>query len=168
MNSVTPATYCDVFDLLERYNVPYVVVSGMAVALHGHVRPVFDLDLVIAATPDEQNRALQALMLAGFVPTIPIPLHLATVLRMFDQSEREVDVFVKYHIPFDKLRADSVQMRIGESVARVISLDHLLRAKRITGRPHDLMDVEGLLALGGGLASGEESEGKRRSAKADG
>ena len=118
----------------------------MAVTLHGHVRPLFDLDIVIGSTPDEQNRALQVLMLAGFVPTIPISLHLATVLRMFDQREREIDLFARYHIPFNELWADSVQISIGESLARVVSLEHLLRAKRITGRPHDLTDIEGLLA----------------------
>jgi hypothetical protein len=146
-NTITPATYIDVFELLERYSVRYVVVSGMAVVLHGHVRPLYDLDIVIAATPEEQNRALQVLMLAGFVPTIPIPLQLATVLRLFDQERRELDVFARYHIPFAELWEDSVQIRNGATIARVVSLAHLIRAKRITGRPHDLEDVAGLLTL---------------------
>jgi hypothetical protein len=148
MSDNTPAAYCDVFDALERNRVRYVVVSGVAVVLHGQVRPVFDLDIVIPATPDEQNRAMQTLMHAGFVSSIPIPLNFLTVLRMFDQSAREIDVFVKYHIPFNDLWASSEQIRVGDHVARVASLEHLLRAKRITGRPHDLEDVEALLALG--------------------
>lgn len=139
--------YKEVFDLLERHKVPYVVVGGMAVLLHGHVRPVLDLDIVIASTPDEQNRALHALTLSGFVASIPIPLNLLTVLRMFNQTEREIDVFVNYHISFNDLWAESVQIRVGKSVARVVSLEHLLRAKRFTGRPLDLMDVDGLLAM---------------------
>ena len=147
MSVNTPLSYGDVFDALERNSVPYVVVSGVAVVLHGHIRPVFDLDVVIASTPDEQNRAMQTLMQAGFVPSIPVPLNFLTVLRMFDQSEREIDVFVKYHIPFNELWASSEQIRVGDHVARVASLEHLLRAKRITARPHDLMDVEALLAL---------------------
>ncbi len=78
------------------------MVSGVAVVPHGHDRSVFDLDIVIASAPDEQERALQALMRAGFVPSIPLPLNLLTVLRMFDQTAREVDVFVNYHIPFNE------------------------------------------------------------------
>lgn len=147
MDAKTPVDYGDIFDALKRDSVPYVVVSGVAVVLHGHIRPVFDLDIVISSTPDEQNRALQTLMQAGFVPSIPVPLNLLTVLRMFDESEREVDLFVKYHIPFNELRASSVEIPVGGHVARVVSLEHLLRAKRITGRPHDLMDVNALLAL---------------------
>lgn len=149
MNPVTPATYSDVFDLFARYNVPYVVVSGMAVVLHGHVRPLFDLDIVVSSTPHEQNCALQALMLAGFVATIPVPLSMAPVIRMFDQAEREVDVFSRYHIPFAELWNEAILLAVGDSEARVVSLEHLLRAKRITGRPHDLEDVAGLLALAG-------------------
>jgi hypothetical protein len=144
---MTPIEYCDVFEALERFHVPYVVVSGAAVVLHGHMRPVFDLDIVISPKAEEQDRALAVLIHAGFVPSIPVPLHMLTVLRMFDQTQRELDLFVRYHIPFDELWANSELKQLGDQTARVASLEHLLRAKRITGRPHDLLDVEALLAL---------------------
>ena len=149
MNLTTPEIYCDVFDQLERYKVRYVVVGGVAVVLHGHVRPIADLDIVIDPAPDETDRALSTLMRGGFVPSIPLPLSVLTVMRMFDQSQREVDVFVRYHIPFKDLWTDSKCVTVGDSVARVASLEHLLRAKRFNGRPHDLLDIEGLLALEG-------------------
>lgn len=144
---MTPIDFADVFEALDRNRVQYVVVSGVAVVLHGYARPVFDLDMVIAATPEEQNRAMQTLMHVGFVPSVPVPLHMLTVLRMFDQSAREIDLFVRYHIPFNELWASSEQKCVGDHLARVVSLENLLRAKRITGREHDLMDVDALLAL---------------------
>ena len=147
MNSVTPATFSDVLELLERSNVPYVVISGVAVVLHGYVRPLADLDIVISAQPGEPERAQHALMLAGFVPSIPVPLAMLRVLRMFDQSQREVDVFVRYQVPFDELWADSETMTVGAGRARVASLEHLVRVKRMTGRPHDLEDIEALTLL---------------------
>ena len=143
----TPETYGDVFDRLERDSIRYAVISGVAVVLHGHIRPVADLDVVIDPAPSEVERALRALASRGFFPSIPLPLSMLTVLRMFDQSEREVDVFVRYHIPFDQLWVDSRHVPVGGGVARIVSLEHLLRAKRINGRPHDLSDIEGLLAL---------------------
>jgi hypothetical protein len=147
VNSVTPATFSDVFELLERANVRYVVTSGVAVVLHGYDRPLADLDIVISAQPGEPERAQHALMLAGFVPSIPVPLAMLRVLRMFDQSQREVDVFVRYQIPFDELWADSEMMNVAAGSARVLSLEHLLRAKRMVGRPHDLEDVAALMSL---------------------
>lgn len=144
---VTVQSYADLFRGLEQLQAPYVTTSGMAVVLHGHQRPTFDLDIVISAKPAEQSLALQALMMAGFVPTLMLPLQLVTVLRMFDQSEREVDVFVKYHIPFDELWPDSALLEVTGCAVRVVSLAHLLQIKRATGRPHDLEDVAGLLRL---------------------
>ena len=143
----TPDLYCDVLDQLERDQVRYVVVSGVAVVAHGHARPIIDLDIVIDPAPQESQRAMHALTFAGFVPSIPLSLSMVTVLRMFDQRQREVDVFVRYSIPFDELWSSSVRMNVGNSTARVASLDHLLRAKRTIGRPHDLLDIEGLMAL---------------------
>jgi hypothetical protein len=147
VDGATPETFSDVFGRLERDGIRYAVISGVAVVLYGHVRSVADLDVVIDPAPDEAERALHALAGCGFVPSIPLPLSMLTVLRMFDHSQREVDVFVRYHIPFDRLWANSRHVRVGDGVARVVSLDHLLQAKRINGRPHDLSDIAGLLAL---------------------
>ena len=143
----TPETFSDVLDRLERDGIRYVVISGVAVALYGHVRSVADLDVVIGPAPGEAERALRALASCGFMPSIPLPLSMLTVLRLFDRTQREVDVFARYHIPFDQLWADSRHVPVGGGVARIVSLEHLLRAKRINGRPHDLSDIEGLLAL---------------------
>ena len=150
MDEANPQTYADVFTRLEREGVRYVVTSGVAVVLHGHVRPVADLDVVIDPSPAEAERALRALAGCGFVPSIPLPLTMLTVLRMFDHSGREVDVFFRYHVPFDQLWANSQRVRVGDCVTRIVSLEHLLLAKRINGRAHDLSDIAALLALGAG------------------
>jgi hypothetical protein len=153
---MTPETYSDVFDRLERDQVRYVVVGGVAVVLYGHARPIADLDLVIDPAPDESNRTLRALGGLGFVPTIPLPLSALTVMRMFDRQEREVDVFVRYALPFEELWRDSEHVSLGPNMARIVSWEHLLRVKRINGRSLDLMDVEALLAL--------EADGRRQGA----
>src|SRR6185436_2722400 len=97
--------------------------------------------------PGEAERAMRAFAGLGFVPSIPLPLSMLTVLRMFDHVQREIDVFARYHIPFDRLWASSRHVRVGSGVARIASLEHLLQAKQINGRPHDLSDIESLRAL---------------------
>lgn len=155
--------YSDVFDRLEHDNVRYVIVSGVAVVLHGYLRPIADLDIVIDRTADQARHAMLTLTAMGFVPTIPLPLDMVTVLRMFDERNRELDVFIRYHIPFEALWSDSRLVRVGDSLARVASLEHLIRAKRVNGRPHDLQDIEGLLAIAkpgdGDMLRGRHEEG---------
>ncbi len=144
MPDTGPELYCDVFEQLERHHVRYCVVSGVAVVLHGHIRPVADLDIVIDPNPTESQRALQALTLAGFVPSIPVPIEIVSVFRMFDQHEREVDVFVRFQLPFSVLWEDSQLAPVGQTFARIPTLDNVIRAKQIRGRPDDLEDIEGL------------------------
>ena len=147
MPEITPELYHDVFAILEREQVRYVVVGGLAVVLHGYVRPIADLDMVVSAAPEEANHTLHVLMRAGFMPTIPLPLHALTVLRLFDHARREIDLFARFIIPFDELWAESETMRVGDSTVRVMSFAHVLREKRLNGRPRDLQDIEELLAL---------------------
>jgi hypothetical protein len=141
----TPATFADVFARLERDQVRYVVISGVAVVLHGYVRPLADLDVVIDRSPAEAQRAMSALAACGFVPSLPLPLDMVTVMRMFDGSQREVDVFVRYHIPFEELLAASARMRVSDGMVPVASREHVIQAKRVSRRPHDLEDIERLL-----------------------
>jgi hypothetical protein len=134
---------------LEESNVRYVVVSGTAVVLHGFRRPVGDLDIVISAEPQALELAVNVLMGAGFAPSLPLALSEVTVMRMFDAEQHEVDVFVRYAIPFEDLWARSACFSTDRGAMRALSLEHLLRVKQINARPHDLTDIEGLRALWG-------------------
>lgn len=88
---------------------------------------------------------MRSLMFAGFMPSVTLPLSMPTVMRLFDQSRREIDVFARFLIPFEELWADSVQVRVECSTPRVISRAHL-KGRRARARAHDLLDAEGLNA----------------------
>jgi hypothetical protein len=147
MDFITPVAYADVFKVMEGHNVPYVVVGGVAVVLHGHIRPILDLDIVVGPAPEQKDLAIRVVMLAGFFPSIPLPPSLLTVLRMFDQSQRELDLFFSYQIPFAELWTNCVEIPVGDSIARVACVEDLLRDKRITGTTRDFEDIDGLLTL---------------------
>ncbi len=148
-NIDSPAKFRDVFERLETEAARYVVVSGIAVVLHGYERPVLDLDIVIDPTPVEAERVMRILTSAGFVSSIPLPLQLVTVLRMFDSSLREIDVFVRYSIPFVQLWKDAKLVKVADQTVRIASFDHLIQLKQFNGRPHDLKDIEGLKRAAG-------------------
>jgi hypothetical protein len=167
-SGLTPENYADVFQRLEAAQARYVVVGGVAVVLHGHVRPIADLDIVIDPAPDETQRAMNALSACGFVPSIPLPPSLMTVQRLFDFSAREIDAFIRYHIPFEELWSDSERVHCGDGLVRIVSLDHLIRRRHPNNRPQEIHDIEMLRGLAklrdqaseapGDSATGRDSE----------
>jgi len=142
-----PETFCDVLEHLNRENARYVVVSGFAVVMHGHKRDIVDLDLVMDQLPEEAQRCLHALALAGFTPSVPLPLEMVSVLRLFDGLSREVDVFVRYYIPFEELWSNSEFVKVGNQTARIASTEHVVQVKQTLGRQHDLADIEALMRM---------------------
>jgi len=141
----TPESFCDALEVLNRENLHYVVVGGFAVVMHGANRDISDLDIVIDPSPNEPQRCMNALALAGFIPSIPLPPQLLTVVRLFDQVAREIDVFVRYKIPFEELWSNSKLFMVGNQTARIAGLEHVLQAKRVYNDPDHPGDVEALM-----------------------
>lgn len=153
--------YEPIFQTLNARGVRYLVVGGVAVVLHGYARLTVDLDLVVDLTTEQALKAVMALADLGFRPRLPVePEAFADprqrrdwvqsrnlrVFSMFDPADplREVDVFVEEPMPFEELWARSVEMPLGTTTVRVVSLDDLVEMKRRAGRARDLEDVAAL------------------------
>jgi hypothetical protein len=147
VNSPTPIDYSDVFQQLSRDNVRYVVVGSFAAVLHGDTRDIADLDIVISREPQEATRAIRSLAFAGFVPTLPLPLTMVSVMRLFDSEGRELDVFVRYAVPFEELLERSAEFEVGQTTVRIASIADLIRAKQTRANANDLEDVKRLSEL---------------------
>jgi len=132
-----PETFCDVLEILNRENVRYVVVGSVAVVLHGANRDISDLDIVVDPSPEEAQRCMYVLASAGFIPSIslPLPVHMLTVVRLFDQAAREIDVFVRNRSLFDDLWSNSKLVQVGNQTARIAGLEQVLQMKRIYNEP---------------------------------
>src|SRR5579864_7444644 len=64
----------EIFKVLADANVRYVVVGGLAVIFHGHLRATADLDLVIGLERENCTKALDALASIGFESRLPVAL----------------------------------------------------------------------------------------------
>jgi hypothetical protein len=149
------------FDALNRENVRYLVVGGLATVLHGFARLTADVDLIVDLDPVEAQKTVQVLSSLGLRPRAPVEaLQFADaahregwirdkgmrVFSMWDpgQPMREVDLFVELPMPFSELYARSELMDVGEISIRVVSLEDLIALKRLAGRAQDLADIEAL------------------------
>ncbi len=160
-----------VLKALTEAKVRYLVVGGVAVVLHGHLRTTGDLDLVVELSPDNLARALDALEQSGFQPRPPVPLRSfadpetrrswieTKNLKVFslwhpELPGFEVDLFVEEPFDFDQAWRRKVDVELTETVATIVGLKDLLELKRSAGRARDIEDV----AVLEGLAQGSDDE----------
>lgn len=155
---------------LNAGQVRYLVVGGVAVVLHGHLRTTADLDLVLSLVPDNVRRALEALGGLGFRPRAPVPAEEfadpaardrwadekgMTVFSLWSARVPgiEVDLFVREPFDFEPAFGRAARVTLDTTSATVVSLQDLVAMKRAAGRPLDLADVaalEAIAAKGGG------------------
>lgn len=145
---------------LGRARVPYGLVGGYAVALHGAVRGTMDIDLVIRLEETHFVRAERALRSIGLEPRLPVTAQ--EVFRFREEYIRNRNLiawsFVNPSLPSElvdivlthdlaDLRTETIRVQ-GRRI-RVVALDDLIAIKRRSERPQDKEDARALQALRG-------------------
>lgn len=149
--------FLDILIRLRDAGADFVIVGGVAAALHGGSRVTFDLDLVPSLEPGPWRLTIEFLWSLGARPRIPEPLErvcdphqvrrwreekgmLALNFRTADGST-EVDLLVSESDRFVELRDRAVAVAVQGRTFFVASLDDLIAMKEKAGRPQDLVDI---------------------------
>lgn len=150
---------------LNEAGVRYLIVGGLAVNAHGHVRYTNDLDLVIGLESANIRLGLDTLASLGYRPKIPVTSEQfanaelrnewrttkgMVLLNLWSDHSREspIDVFVSEPFDFTTEHRSAIQMPLAEGLfAPFVSLPALLRMKRLAGRPQDLQDIAELTRI---------------------
>lgn len=158
--------YEEVFKALQEKRVNYLVVGGIAVALHGVPRFTADADFVLELIPENINKFIVAMKELGYKPKAPVdPSDFAdagkraewikekglTVFSFWKEDDplKLIDVFVSNPIDFKAMKREKlVKMAAGVEIP-IPSVKHLIELKKIAGRPEDLRDIEFLEKLHG-------------------
>jgi hypothetical protein len=133
---------------LDRERLPYMVIGGQAVLLHGEPRLTKDVDITLAAGLDELETVLRAAKSAGLEPLVdPEEFTRRTMVLPCLDPETSVRVdFVLSHTPYErKAISRSVTVRLGEADVHFAAADDLVIHKMLAGRPRDLEDVRAIL-----------------------
>ena len=155
--------FLQILNELHDHRVDFVIVGGVAVALHGGSRVTFDLDIVPSLAPDSWRAAVDLLWSLGARPRIPEPLER---VRDVEQVRRwrleknmlalnfhtpdgrtEVDLLVGESDAFEPLRERAVEITVDARTFVVASIDDLIDMKQRSGRPQDLLDIEALRGI---------------------
>ena len=153
-----------VFRALGDSQARYLVVGGVAVVLHGHLRVTADVDLVVELSAENAKKALSALSGLGYRPRAPVALmdfaderlrtswvndKGLTVFSLWSDQlpGTEIDLFVREPFAFNEAWARATTATIDGVHIHVASIDDLIELKRHAGRPKDLDDIAALEAL---------------------
>ncbi len=146
---------CNAF---EDAKIPYAVVGGIAVALHGVPRGTIDIDFVIKWTLENLKKTEEILKSLGLVSRIPVDAKSVYHFRdeyiqnrhliawnFYDPSRpnNEVDIVITY----DLSQASTKTIKMPSGNIKVLSLKDLIAMKKASGRPQDLEDVKSLEQL---------------------
>ena len=143
---------------LRRAGVEFIVVGGVAAALHGSARVTQDLDVVYSRTPENIARLAAALAphrpyLRGAPPGLPFRWDAATIRRglNFTLTTTLGDLDLLGEIVGGGGYADllpySQVVTLSGAEYRCLSLAQLIHVKRAAGRPKDLEAIAELEAL---------------------
>ena len=160
-----------IVEALNRAEVRFIVVGGIAVSAHGYGRNTEDKDLVIRLEPSEITNAFAALQQLGYQPRVPITAAQFAdadlrgpwirdkgmrVLRFHSDVHREtpIDLFISEPFDFEKEYESALVQEIAPGLpVRTVRLEALLQMKAAAGRTQDVADVDELNLLHGRKSS---------------
>jgi hypothetical protein len=144
----SPTIPPDALDLLRAFcaaEVRFLVVGAHALGFHGAPRATGDFDLFVEPTPGNAERVLAALGEFG-APLFDLSLEdLARPDVVFQMGVPPYRIDLNTSITgvsFDEAWRDHGVATIEGLAVPVISRDAMIRNKRATGRPKDLLDLE--------------------------
>jgi len=167
------SNFADLLSLFIARGVRFLVVGGYALGSHAPMRPTKDLDLWIDATPENAERAWRALAEFGMPLGAITAQDLATPgpWLQFGVAPKRIDILTHVDgIEFAGAWERRVSRPLGRVTAPVLSMDDLIRNKRLVGRHQDLADVETLerrraIDEGEGRVSEKASAARRKRPK---
>jgi len=136
-------------DGLASAGIPYMVIGGQAVLLHGQPRATLDIDITLGVDVEAFGRVLDAAGKIGLGPIPEDPEAFARRTMVLPAKDRDSGIrvdFIFSFLPYERQaigRATTVSID-GVSV-RFASVEDLVIHKIFAGRPRDLEDVRGVL-----------------------
>ncbi len=154
--SLDPA---EILRILAQHEVRFVVVGGIAGALHGSTTLTADLDILYDRNGDNVERLASALSALRAVRrdlpdgvVAPVDARALKNGTNFLLSTRYGDLDCIGETPsgrftYAQVAPTAERVRVGRTEIAVVALDELIRMKRATGRTKDRIEVETLTAL---------------------
>ena len=152
-------TLVKIVELLEGNNIPYMVIGGYSMVLHGCPRFTEDLDITLGVDVDALDKILN-IVSNDFKILVSNPKEFTEktnvlLLESFDTGIR-IDLVFSF-IDFERQAIeDADTVIINNTPVKNVSIDNLLVYKMLAGRERDKEDVMNLLNAHGNKIDKEQ------------
>lgn len=148
MGNIFNPDFIEFIDQLNKNDVSYILVGGMAVVLHGYVRTTGDMDIWVKKTHKNYHKLVKAFHdfgLSLFDMTEEKFLGQEFDVWSFGREPVRIDLMTNVKgLDFDEA-FEAAQYYIEENISiRFLHITSLLAAKRASGRHKDIDDIEQL------------------------
>lgn len=147
MDIELPQDFYEFLKLLNAHGVEYLLIGGYAVNYHGYSRSTQDMDIWIAVHPENAKRVVAALEDFGFGSSQLVPdlfLQDQSIVRMgVPPLLLEITTRIS-GVGFEESYGERIVEDMDGIPVNIISLKHLKRNKKASGRHKDLDDLEHL------------------------
>ncbi|MCP3956944.1 MAG: hypothetical protein GY719_03740 [bacterium] len=139
-------------ELLNSTSVEYLLVGGHAVGYHGFPRMTGDFDFFVRASHENALRLIEVFRQFGFADAdklLPVFTTVGRAVKIATPPDR-IDVITGISgVDFDDAWSSREPAELDGPPVSVISREVLLKSKRASARPKDLLDVAEIERLGG-------------------
>ena len=143
---------------LEKSEVEYAIVGGVALALHGAPRGTVDIDFVIRHTEKGFIAVEAALKNLGFLPRLPVTAKEIFYFKKEYIQKRNLIAWSFYNpvnpvevidiiLTHDLSALKSTPKNLNHLKLHVVAIEDLIKMKQLSGRPQDLEDIKMLKKL---------------------
>ena len=149
MGNIFNPDFRDFIHALNNNKVFYILVGGYSVILHGYSRTTGDMDIWVKKDAQNYKRIVQAF------EEFKMPLFDMTQDTFLNNSDIDVFTFGKAPVcidlmtsvkglNFDEAYKNSKLILIERLNIRIVNYTDLITAKKASGRPRDLDDIDNL------------------------
>ncbi len=135
----------DILAAFAAAHVEYLLVGGYAVGFHGQPRLTKDLDLWVRPTPENLTRVREALVQFGAPDLLLRELDAAAPEDVLWMGTPPLRIDIVKGVPggdFDRVYSRRLALDWQGVAVSLVSREDLIRLKRASGRPQDLVDAE--------------------------
>lgn len=156
--------YRKIFLALQKAEIKYLIVGGVAVNLYGYSRFTGDMDILMALDKENLKKMSAVMRHLGYIQRLPVDLFelgnktkvkkwmkekgmTAYTFICERQPQLNLDILAGYSLDFRKFFKKRTILPIWGIKIPVVAFNDLIKMKKIAGREQDLLDIQALLEL---------------------